>query len=38
VDQIHGARAVVGVDAGRVEHAGGFELQHLGSEKVELLD
>ena len=38
VDQIRGARAMLGVDAGGIDHAGSFELQHLGAEKIELLN
>jgi hypothetical protein len=38
VNQIRGARAVLGVNAGGIRHARSFELQHLGAEKTELLD
>ena len=38
VNQIRGARAVLGVNPGGIDHARSFELQHLGAEKIELLD
>lgn len=38
VHQICGARVVLGVDGGRIHHAGSFELQHLGAKEVELLN
>jgi len=38
VDQIRGTRAMFGIDAGGIEHAGGFKLKHLGTKTLKMLD